>query len=131
MRNFWPIAIIGFVMLALSTPGRGVCVPGGGGCEPTVEETRAKVEQLLNSALLSTYSIVSLEKLEGHDGDMFGRKTYEIRFLATLNYSGDKLRCRRALCPELQNYSVQINEATKKATVSGWLFFEQTGQDWR
>jgi hypothetical protein len=42
-----------------------------------------------------------------------------MRFSAVLNYSGDKLRCRKNLCPELHNYLVEVDEAGKKATIAG------------
>jgi hypothetical protein len=72
-----------------------------------------------------------LAKLNEREGEMAGRKAYEIQFSITLGYSGDKLHCRSALCSELQNYSISIDEISKIATIKGWLFFEQTEQGWR
>ena len=46
-------------------------------------------------------------------------------FFVVLNYSGDKLRCRTSCCPELHNYSVEIDETAKKATIAGWLFLNK------
>src|SRR5262249_10353072 len=123
--------IISFITLALSSPGHAVCGPGNENCEPSQDDVRVKVEQLFNSAFLTPYSIVSLEKFDGHGVETQGRKIYEMRFFAVLNYSGDKLRCQKKLCPELHNYLVEIDEAAKKATIAGWLFFEQTEQTWR
>jgi hypothetical protein len=129
MCIFWRLAII-FITLVLSSPGHAVCGPGNESCEPSVDEARTKIERLLNSAWLTPHSIVSLEKLDGRSFETLGRKIYEMRFFVVLTYSGDKLRCRN-LCPELHNYSVEIDEAAKKATVAGWLFFEQTEREWR
>lgn len=123
--------VIGFVMLALSSSGRAACGPGHEGCEPSADEMRGKIEQLLNSAFLTPYTIVSWEKLAGRSVETQGRKKYEVRISAVLNYSGDRLRCRMDLCPELHNYLVEIDEAARKATISGWLFFEQTERGWR
>jgi hypothetical protein len=132
MRTFWRSAIIiSLITLVLSSPGRAVCGPGNEGCEPSVDEARAKIERLLNSAWLTPHSIVSLEKLDGRGFETEGRKIYEMRVFAVLNYSGDKLRCRQNLCPELHNYSVEIDEVAKKATIAGWLFFEQAEREWR
>ena len=132
MRTFWRSAIIiSFITLVLSFPGHAVCGPGNESCEPSADEVRAKIEQLLNSAWLTSHSIVSLEKFNGRSLETGGRKIYEMRFFAALNYSGDKLRCRKSRCPELHNYSVEIDEAAKKATIAGWLFFEQTEREWR
>jgi hypothetical protein len=86
---------------------------------------------LLNSAFLTPVSIVSWEKLDGRTIESSGRKKFEMRFSAVVSYSGDKLRCGINLCPELHNYLVDIDEAGKKATIAGWLFFEQAGQEWR
>jgi hypothetical protein len=132
MRVFWQSAIIiSFLTLVLSSPGHAVCGPGNESCEPSADEARAKIEQLLNLAWLTPHSVVSLEKLDGRGFETGGRKIYEMRFFAVLNYSGDKLRCRKSLCPELHNYSVEIDEAAKKATIAGWLFFEQAERGWR
>ena len=125
MRTFLRAAIISsFITLALSSPGQAACGPGNENCEPTIDEARAKIEQLLNSAFLTPHSIVSFEKLDGRNIDTQDRKIYEMRFFAVLNYTGDKLRCRQNLCPELHNFSVEVDEAAKKATIAGWLFFE-------
>ena len=124
--------IISLITLALSSPGYAACDPGHESCEPTANEIQAKVEQLLNSAYLTPHSIVSLKQFDGRSFEAEGRKTYEIRILAVLNYSDDKLLCRLSSCPELHNYVVTTDVAAKKATVAGWLFFEQqVGQGWR
>ena len=93
------VFIISFMTLALSSPGNAVCGPGNDGCEPSADETRTKVERLLNAAFLTPYSIVSLDKLDGRSVETKGRKMYEMRISAVFNYSGDKLRCRTNLCP--------------------------------
>jgi len=126
-----PVIAVSFIMLALSSPSYAACDTGHEGCEPTANEIQAKVEQLLNSAYLTPHSIVSLNKFDGRSFEAEGRKTYEIRILAVLNYSDDKLLCRISSCPELHNYVVRTDVAAKKATVAGWLFFEQAGQGWR
>ncbi len=132
MRSFLRSAIIiSVIMLALSSPGHAVCGPGHESCEPSADEMRAKIEQLLNSAFLTPHTTVSWQKLDGRSVETQGRKKYEIRISAVLTYSGDRLRCRMDLCPELHNYLVEIDEAAKKATVSGWLFFEQAERGWR
>jgi len=132
MRTFWRSAIIiSFITLALSSPGHAICGPGYESCEPSVDEAGAKIERLLNSAFLTPHSIVSFEKLDGRSVETQGRKIYEMRFLAVLNYSGDKLRCRMSHCSELHNYLVQVDEAAKKATIAGWLFFEKAEGGWR
>jgi hypothetical protein len=131
MSTFRRLGIIGFIMLALSSPGHATCGPGDESCEPSVDEARTKIEGLLNSAFLTPYSIVSWDKFDGRSVETQDRKIYEMRFLAVLNYSGDKLRCRKSLCPELHNYLVEVDEAEKKATIAGWLFFERAEQGWR
>src|SRR5215510_16393121 len=132
MHGFWrPMIIVNFVTLALSFPGHAACNIGYGPCEPSVDDARAKLEQLFNSAFLTPYSLSALEKLDGRSFETQGRKKYEMRFLAVVNYSGDALRCRQRLCPELHNYLVEIDEAAKKAKIAGWLFFEQEGPGWR
>ncbi|MGA9081557.1 MAG: hypothetical protein WCF66_10080 [Pseudolabrys sp.] len=111
--------------------GHATCGPGYESCEPSVDEARAKIEGLLNSAFLTPYSIVSLDKFDGRSVKTQDREIYEMRFSAVLNYSGDKLRCRKNLCPELHNYLVEVDEVGKKATVAGWLFFERAERGWR
>jgi hypothetical protein len=120
-----------FMMLAISSPGQAACGPGNGGCVPSADETRVKIARLLDSALLTPHAIVAVEKHDGREIETQGRKKYEMRFSVVLSYSGDRLRCRVNLCPELHNYLLEIDEAAKKATVSGWLFFEQAGDGWR
>jgi len=132
MRTFGLAAIvISFTALALSSSGHAACGPGNESCEPSGDEARAKIERLLDSAYLTPHSIVSLEKLDGRSVETQDRKLYEMRFFAVMNYSGDKLRCRTEYCPELLNYSVEIDETKKKATIAGWLFFEKAEQGWR
>jgi len=132
MRVFWPsVLAIAFLMLAISVPGLAACAPGNAGCEPSAGETRAKIARLLDSAFLTPHTIVALEKHSGREIETQGRKKYEMRFSVVLNYSDDRLRCRINLCPELHNYLLEIDAAAKKATVSGWLFFEQAGGEWR
>jgi hypothetical protein len=132
MRAFWrPATAIAFMMLMNSSHGQAICGPGNGSCEPSPEETRTKIAQLLDSALLTAHTVVAVEKRDGREINTQGRKKYEMRFSVVLSYSGDRLRCRVNLCPELHNYLMEIDEAAKKATVSGWLFFEQEGDGWR
>jgi hypothetical protein len=133
MRTFRRSAIIiSFVTLALSCPSHAACGPEYGNCEPSANEVQAKIEQLLNSAYLTPHSIVSLNKFDGRIFETEGRKTYEIRVSVVLNYSGDKLLCRLSSCPELHNYVVRTDNAAKKATIAGWMFFkQQVGQGWR
>lgn len=57
------------------------------------------------------------------------RKNMKCGFL--LQYSGDKLRCRRSLCPELHNYLLEVDQTAKRANVAGWLFFEKAERGWR
>ena len=128
MRTFRQSAIIiSFITLALSSPAHAICGAGNKSCEPSADEVQAKIVRLLNSAFLTPYSIVSLEEFDGRGGG----KQYEMRFLAVLKYSGDKLRCRNSLCPELHNYLLKVDAATKKAKIAGWLFFKQADRGWR
>jgi len=132
MRSFRRSAIIiGLMTWTLSTPGHAICGPGHEGCEPSADEARTKIEQLLNSAFLTPHAIVSWDKLDGRSVETQGRKIYEMRFSAVLTYSGDKLVCRMRLCPELHNYTLEVDAAAKKAIIAGWLFFEQTERAWR
>ncbi len=124
------LAII-FIMLAISSPGQAACGPGNDGCMPSADEMRAKITRLLDSAFLTPHAIVAVEKHDSRKIETQGRQKYEIRFSVVLSYSGDRLRCRVNLCPELHNYMLEIDEAAKKATISGWLFFEQAGDEWR
>ena len=124
------LAII-FMMLMISSSAKAACGAENGGCLPSADETRAKIAQLLDSAFLTPHAIVAVEKRDGREIETQGRKKYEMRFSVVLSYSGESLRCREKLCPELHNYLLEIDEAAKKATVSGWLFFEQAGGGWR
>jgi len=119
------------MMLVLSSAGHAACGPGTEGCEPAIDEARAKLERLFGSAYLTPHTLVSLEKRDGRSLETRGRRMYEMRFVAALNYSGDRLRCRKHLCPELHNYLVEVDAAAKKATIAGWLFFEQGPDGWR
>ena len=125
MCSFWRSAIIiGFMTWTLSSAGHAACGPGYESCEPSVDEARAKIERLLSSAFLTPYAIVSWDKLDGRSVETQGRKIYEMRFSVVLNYSGDRLVCRKKLCPELHNHTLKVDVAAKKATVAGWLFFD-------
>ena len=122
--------IIALSMLMNSSPGRAACGAGNDSCGPSAVEMRAKIARLLDSALLTPHAIVAVEKRDGREIETQGRKTYEMRFSVVLSYSDDRLRCRVNLCPELHNYLLEIDEAAKKATISGWLFFEHAGDGW-
>lgn len=121
-------AIIIGALLAASPAGHAAC---SGDCEPTTDDVRAKVERLLDSAYATPHALVSFERLDSRSLEMRDRHVYETRFRAVLNYSGNVLRCRNSLCPELHNYAVDIDAAAKKATVAGWLFLEQDSHGWR
>lgn len=123
--------ILIFTTLTFPSPGRAVCGSGDESCGPSQDEFRAKVEQLLNSAFLTPYSIISLETFDARDVGTPAQKKYEMRFFATVSYSGDKLRCRRSLCPELHNYLLEVDQTAKRANVAGWLFFEKAERGWR
>jgi hypothetical protein len=123
--------IIGFMTWLLSTPGHAACGPGFESCEPSSDEARAKIERLLNSAFLTPHAIVSWDKLDGRRVETQGRNIYEMRFSVVLSYSGDMLVCRINVCPELHNYTLDVDKAARKATVAGWLFFEQAERAWR
>jgi hypothetical protein len=117
--------------MGVSSVSHAACNSGDEGCEPSQNEVRARVEQLLNSAFLTPYSIISLEKFNGRSVEIGGEKKYEMRFFATLSYSADKLNCRRDLCPELHNYLLEVDVVKKRANVAGWLFFERADRGWR
>jgi hypothetical protein len=131
MRAFWAASIIALMILANLSSGQAACGAGDDRCGPSAGETRAKIARLLDSAFLTPHAIVVVEKLDGREIETQGRKKYEMRFSVILDYSGEKLRCRVNLCPELHNYLLEIDEAAKKATISGWLFFDQAGDGWR
>ena len=126
-----PALAIAIMMLAVSSPGQAACGPGNDGCAPSADEARAKIARLLDSALLTPHAIISVEKRDGREIETQGRKKYEMRFSVVLSYSDDRLRCRINLCPELHNYLLEIDAAAKKATISGWLFFELADGGWR
>jgi len=128
LRSALAIAIM---MLAVSSPGQAACGPGNDGCAPSADEARAKIARLLDSALLTPHAIISIEKRDGREIEAQGHKKYELRFSVVLSYSDDRLRCRINLCPELHNYLLEIDAAAKKATISGWLFFDLADGGWR
>jgi hypothetical protein len=126
-----PALAIAIMMSAVSSPGQAACGPGNDGCVPSADEVRAKIARLLDSALLTPHAIISVEKHDGREIETQGRKKYEMRFSVVLSYSDDRLRCRINLCPELHNYLLEIDAAAKKATISGWLFFDLADGGWR
>jgi hypothetical protein len=131
-RRHWQSAIIiSFIALVISPPGHAICSAKYESCEPSIDDVRVKIERLLNSAWLTPYSIVSLERFDGRSIEVEGHEKYEMRIFGVLKYFGDKLLCRTKFCPELHNYLVEVDEATKKATIAGWLFFDHADQRWR
>ena len=128
MRVFWAVSIIALIILMNLPSGWAAC---GGGCAPSADETHAKIAGLLDAAFLTPHEIVAVDKREGREIETQGRKKYEMRFSVVLSYAGAKLQCRIKLCPELHNYLLEVDEPAKKATISGWLFFEQAGGGWR
>ena len=129
--TFRTALVIIFMMLVISSSAKAACGAKIDECMPSAGETRAKIEKLLDSALLTPHAIVAVEKRDGREIETQGGKKYEMRFSVVLSYSGEKLRCRENFCPELHNYLLEIDETAKKATISGWLFFEQAGRGWR
>ena len=123
------VAVVASVMVA--SLAHAACGPADKACEPAIDDARAKIERLLDSAFLPPYAVVSLEKLDGRSIETPEKKLYEMRFRAVLNYSGDRLVCRQRLCPELHNYLLDVDAAAKKAIVAGWLFLEWKEQGWR
>ena len=117
--------------LVLSSSTYAACGSATEVCEPTVDDARIKIEQILGTAYLTAPKIISLEKLDGRSVQTQNRKIYEMRIFAAMTYAGEKLECRIKLCPQLSNYLVEIDERSKKATMAGWLFFESTDRGWR
>jgi hypothetical protein len=120
-------AAVAAAVLALASPAGADCP----GCEPSVESARTIVERTLKAAFLSPFTLVSFEKLDGRGLETQGRKVYEMRIRAVVNYQGISLRCRRKFCPELHHYIMDVDAAAKTATVASWLFFEEDGSGWR
>src|SRR5215471_18138256 len=132
MRALRQLAIaVNLMLLLVSAPGHAACGPGAESCEPSMNDARAKVVRLLDAAYATPHAIVSVEKLDGRGFETNGRQVYEMRVSAVMSYSGETLTCRTSLCQELSNYLVEIDRPAKKATISGWIFFEQSGQAWR
>ncbi len=119
------------LFLGISSSGQAACGAGNARCEPSAEETRAKIVRLLDTTFVTPHKIVTVDKRDGREIETQGRREYEMRFSVVVSYSGDRLRCRTDLCPELHNYLLEIDAPAKKATVSGWLFFRQAGDGWR
>jgi len=126
-----PAIVVSLLAFAFSCPVHAACGPGIENCEPSLGDARKKVEQLLSAAYLTPPKIVSFEKLDGRILQTQSRKLYEMRIFAETTYTGDKLQCRINLCPQLSNYLVEVDQAAKKATIAGWLFFEQADARWR
>src|SRR5262249_40440246 len=105
--------------LPLSSSGYAACNIVHGVCEPSVDDGRAKLEQLLNSAFLTPHSLDALEKLDGRSFETQDRKMYEMRFLAVVTYSGDTLRCRNRLCPELPAPAMSIGAMRQASACIG------------
>lgn len=89
MRSFLSAIILSSSPIALSSSVYAACNIGHEICEPSVDEARARVEQLLSSAFLPPYSLSNLEKLDGRSFETQGHKKYEMRILAVVTYSGD------------------------------------------
>jgi hypothetical protein len=131
MGKVWRPTIIGLFILTFYSSGYAACDTDPRTCEPSIDDARIKIQQLLNSAFLTPYSLSEFEKLAGRGFETQGRKMYEMRFFAVVHYSGDELRCRTKLCPELHNYLVEVDTTSKKAKIAGWLFLEQDASGWR
>lgn len=132
MRGRMRTVIAAILMTLALTPGaRAACGPGANPCEPSSDDARQKVQQLLDAAYQTPHTITSFEKLEGRSVETNAGSVYEMRVFVVMNYSNDLLRCRVRLCPELHNYLVEVDKRTRTATVAGWLFFKRTAQGWR
>jgi len=131
MRFFQRLTVCSLLALVFSSPVYAACGPGDESCEPSIDDARAKIEQLLSATYVTPPRIVSIEKLDGRNVDTQSRKIYEMRIFAVMNYTGEKLLCRINLCPQLSNYLVEVNESAKRATIAGWLFFERVDRGWR
>jgi hypothetical protein len=128
MRIALRAAAIACVALALAAPARAAC---SGGCEPSVEDARAAMQQIFRQTFLSPYTLISFERLDGRSGERYGGAFYEMRIRAVVHYDGVRLRCRRPSCPELHHYLLEDDARSKKATVAGWLFLENDGDGWK
>ena len=123
-----PALVISLLALAFSSPVHAACNEN---CEPSIDDARTKIEQLLATAYTMPPKIVSVEKLDGRSLETQSRKIYEMRIFAVTTYIGDKLQCRINLCPQLSNYLVEVDQVAKRATIAGWIFFEQANGSWR
>jgi hypothetical protein len=107
------------------------CVFGiGSSCEPSLAHGISKFEGRLITILQQPFMIESIVKTNGKAGEIFGRKIYEMQMMAVLTYKNEAIQCRVPPCPDLHNYSVRVDKAAKRATISGWIAFEQTQNGW-
>ena len=123
--------VVSLLALTFSSPVHAACSAGVENCGPSIDDARAKIERLLGTAYLTPPKIISVEKLDGRSLEMQTGNLYEMRIFAVTTYTGDKLQCRTTLCPQLSNYLVKVDQAAKKATIAGWLFFKQAAGSWR
>ena len=130
MRNFRRAAIIFILItLALSSLAHAVCGPGHESCEPSADEARARVDQLLNSAFLTPYSIVRLDNLDARGVETQGHKIYEMRFSAVLTFSGDKLRCRKIFAPNCKTIWWKSMRPERKQQSRAGYFLNKRNKD--
>ena len=121
--------ILIFTTLTFSSPGRAFCSSGDESCGPSQDEFRAKVEQLLNSAFLTSFSIISLETFDARDVGTPDQQKYEMRFFATVSYSGDKLRCRRSLCPGCITICWKSTRLQREQMLRAGFFLKKRSED--
>ncbi len=127
LRMWGSSALLGsMLMWFLVTPVSAICILGMGSCYPTEAEGRQVLERDLPTKILPPYTIQSFKKTNGIDT---GTNEYIMEFVAVL--SPDDIKCRGSFCPGLMNYSVQVDKANSRLTISGGLIFGKTERGWR
>src|SRR5208337_94666 len=113
-------------LLALTVTICVSCTPS----KPSTSEARSSFERKLQANLLPPYTIESFTVTNTQSGNI-GVEIYGVAFTAVVSYPNDNIKCRQDFCIGLlPGLTLSMDEAQKKATFSGWLHWELTGNGW-
>jgi hypothetical protein len=139
MRKFFGLFVAALLTVLVAEQANAFCLYS---CTPSESNARAVFENLVKLQFRgSPYNVVSFEKTNGVEREMFGQKAYELSFKAVIELpNGANLDCKKSPTFDFQNFNA-VNQCAasnrrywppgQKLNYSESYTFEKTERGWK